>query len=87
MAKKHYGYRDGKVRVGDCNVTVGTCPYGNHSEDPSKINDLQEYVSDALGENPNYETLLNAMVRMYGEKNVTAKLLMGQGVPEKLAKI
>lgn len=87
MTKKHYGYRDGKVRVGDCNVTVGTCPYGNHSEDPSKINDQQEYVSEALGENPNYETLLNAMVRMYGEKNVTAKLLMGQGIPEKLAKI
>ena len=53
MAKTHYGYKDGQFKQGECKVTTGTCPYGNHSEDPNKINDLREYVSKTLSENPN----------------------------------
>ena len=86
MAKTHYGYKDGQFKQGKCDVTVGTCPYGNHSEDPNKINDLREYVSKSLSENPSYEAVYNLMSRMHGEKNVTSALLIQQGVPAKLAK-
>lgn len=86
MTKTHYGYKDGQFKQGKCDVTVGTCPYGNHSEDPNKINDLREYVSKSLSENPSYEAVYNLMSRMHGEKNVTSALLIQQGVPAKLAK-
>ena len=86
MAKTHYGYRDGQFKQGKCEVTTGTCPYGNHSEDPNKINDLREYVAKTLNENPNYQVAYEMVARMHGEKNVTAALLTQQGVPTKLAK-
>lgn len=86
MAKTHYGYKDGQFKQGECRVTTGTCPYGNHSEDPNKINDLREYVSKTLDENPSYEAVYNLMSRMHGEKNVTAAMLTQQGIPAKLAK-
>ena len=86
MAKTHYGYKDGQFKQGKCEVTTGTCPYGNHSEDPNKINDLREYVSKSLSENPSYEAVYSLMSRMHGEKNVTSALLIQQGVPAKLAK-
>lgn len=86
MAKMHYGYKDGQFKQGKCEVTTGTCPYGNHSEDPNKINDLREYVAKTLNENPNYQVAYEMVARMHGEKNVTAALLTQQGVPAKLAK-
>lgn len=86
MAKTHYGYKDGQFKQGKCEVTTGTCPYGNHSEDPNKINDLREYVAKTLNENPNYQVAYEMVARMHGEKNVTAALLTQQGVPAKLAK-
>ena len=86
MAKTHYGYKDGQFKQGKCDVTVGTCPYGNHSEDPNKINDLREYVSKTLNENPNYQVAYQMVAAMNGEKNVTAADLVKQGVPAKLAK-
>lgn len=86
MAKTHYGYKDGQFKQGKCEVTTGTCPYGNHSEDPNKINDLREYVAKTLNENPNYQVAYEKVARMHGEKNVTAALLTQLGVPAKLAK-
>ena len=86
MAKTHYGYKDGEFKQGECKVTTGTCPYGNHSEDPNKINDLREYVSKTLNENPNYQVAYQMVSAMKGEKNVTAADLVKQGVPAKLAK-
>lgn len=86
MAKMHYGYKGGQFKQGKCEVTTGTCPYGNHSEDPNKINDLREYVAKTLNENPNYQVAYEMVARMHGEKNVTAALLTQQGVPAKLAK-
>ena len=86
MAKTHYGYKDGQFKQGKCEVTTGTCPYGNHSEDPNKINDLREYVSKTLNENPNYQVAYQMVAAMKGEKNVTAADLVKQGVPAKLAK-
>lgn len=86
MAKTHYGYKDGQFKQGECKVTTGTCPYGNHSEDPNKINDLREYVSKTLNENPNYQVAYQMVAAMKGEKNVTAADLVKQGVPAKLAK-
>lgn len=86
MAKTHYGYKDGQFKQGKCEVTTGTCPYGNHSEDPNKINDLREYVSKALSENPNYRIAYQMVEGIYGAKNVEAKHLMARGIPEKLAK-
>ena len=87
MAKTHYGYKDGQFKQGECKVTTGTCPYGNHSEDPNKINDLREYVSKTLNENPNYQVAYQMVAAMKGEKNVTAADLAKQGVPAKLAKV
>lgn len=86
MAKTHYGYKDGQFKQGKCEVTTGTCPYGNHSEDPNKINDLREYVAKTLNENPNYQVAYQMVAAMNGEKNVTSTLLIQQGVPAKLAK-
>ena len=86
MAKTHYGYKDGQFKQGKCEVTTGTCPYGNHSEDPNKINDLREYVAKTLNENPNYQVAYEMVARMHGEKNVTAAALVKQGIPAKLAK-
>lgn len=86
MAKMHYGYKDGQFKQGKCEVTTGTCPYGNHSEDPNKINDLREYVAKTLNENPNYQVAYEMVARMHGEKNVTAAALVKQGIPAKLAK-
>ena len=86
MAKTHYGYKDGQFKQGKCEVTTGTCPYGNHSEDLNKINDLREYVSKTLNENPNYQVAYQKVAAMKGEKNVTAADLVKQGVPAKLAK-
>lgn len=86
MAKTHYGYKDGQFKQGECKVTTGTCPYGNHSEDPNKINDLREYVSKTLNENPNYQVAYQMVAAMKGEKNVTVADLVKQGVPAKLAK-
>lgn len=86
MAKTHYGYKDGQFKQGKCDVTVDTCPYGNHSEDPNKINDLREYVSKTLNENPHYSVAYQMVAAMNGEKNVTAADLVKQGVPAKLAK-
>lgn len=86
MAKTHYGYRDGKFKQGECKVTTGTCPYGNHSEDPQKIDDLREYVAKTLNENPNYSVAYQMVAAMKGEKNVTAADLVKQGIPAKLAK-
>lgn len=86
MAKTHYGYRDGQFKQGECKVTTGTCPYGNHSENPEKINELREYVAKTLNENPNYQVAYEMIARMHGEKNVTAALLTQQGIPAKLAK-
>ena len=74
MAKTHYGYKDGQFKQGECKVTTGTCPYGNHSEDPNKINDLREYVSKTLNENPNYQVAYQMVAAMNGEKNVTSAL-------------
>lgn len=86
MAKTHYGYRDGQFKQGECKVTTGTCPYGNHSENPEKINELREYVAKTLNENPNYQVAYEMVARMHGEKNVTAAQLTQQGIPAKLAK-
>ena len=86
MAKTHYGYKDGEFKQGKCEVTTGTCPYGNHSEDPNKINDLREYVAKTLNENPNYRIAYQMVEGVYGAKNVEAKHLMARGIPEKLAK-
>ena len=86
MAKTHYGYKDGQFKQGKCEVTTGTCPYGNHSEDPNKINDLREYVSKTLNENPNYQVAYQKVAAMNGEKNVTAAMLTQLGIPAKLAK-
>ena len=86
MAKTHYGYKDGEFKQGKCEVTTGTCPYGNHSEDPNKINDLREYVAKTLNENPNYRIAYQMVEGIYGAKNVEAKHLMARGIPEKLAK-
>lgn len=86
MAKTHYGYKDGQFKQGKCEVTTGTCPYGNHSEDPNKINDLREYVYKTLNENPNYRIAYQMVEGIYGAKNVEAKHLMARGIPEKLAK-
>ena len=86
MAKMHYGYKDGQFKQGKCEVTTGTCPYGNHSEDPNKINNLREYVSKTLNENPNYGAVYNLVAGMHGEKSVTSSLLTQMGVPVKLAK-
>ena len=86
MAKTHYGYKDGQFKQGECKVTTGTCPYGNHSENPEKINELREYVAKTLNENPNYQVAYEMVARMHGEKNVTAAALTQQGIPAKLAK-
>lgn len=86
MAKTHYGYRDGQFKQGERKVTTGTCPYGNHSENPEKINELREYVAKTLNENPNYQVAYEMVARMHGEKNVTAAALTQQGIPAKLAK-
>ena len=87
MARMHYGYRDGKFRQGECGVTTGTCPYGNHSESREKIDDLREYVAGALYEDPSLGATYEKVASREGGKNVTSDMLIREGVPAKLAKI
>lgn len=87
MARMHYGYRDGKFRQGECGVTTGTCPYGNHSESREKIDDLREYVAGALYEDPSLGATYEKVASREGGKNITSDMLIREGVPVKLAKI
>lgn len=87
MARMHYGYRDGKFRQGECGVTTGTCPYGNHSESREKIDDLREYVAGALYEDPSLGATYEKVASREDGKNITSDMLIREGVPVKLAKI
>lgn len=61
--------------------------YGNHSDSPSKIDDLREYVAGALYEDPTLGAAYEKVAGREGEKNVTSDMLIQEGVPAKLAKI